>query len=785
MADYPITDPLNLAIRGMTCASCSGRVERALRAVPGVAQAQVNLAAETAQITGAGLDAATLIAAVQKIGFDALDLQRTAPAAEAARHQHEARHDRIQLLIGAGLTTPLVLSMIAHLAGAPMGLPGWTALALATPVQFWVGARFYRASYKALRAGAATMDVLVVLGTTAAYGMSLFLLIRAWIEGGQPALYFDSAAIVITLILFGKTLESRGKRQTGAALQALTALRPDRATRCLPDGRERDVAVESLMVGDLVVAKPGARIAVDGVVREGESSVDLSMLTGESVPVPKGPGCPVTGGAINGDGLLLIETTAIGAETTLARIIRLVENAQAAKAPIQKLVDRVAAIFVPAVLVIAALTLLGWWLANGQLEHAILSAVAVLVIACPCALGLATPTAIMAGTGVAATHGILIKDAETLERARLVDTVAFDKTGTLTEGQPTVLAIEAAEGSDPATILRLAAALQRGSDHPLAKAVLARHGDNPIAVATKLHALPGRGIEGMVAQKFLALGSNRLLHDLHIDLSTIPSTLTANAQTLEQQGRSIAWLIDRGDNATPSTARVLGLIGFGDAIKQTAPAAIASLRARGLRVVLLTGDNQGSADIAAHALGIIEVKAEILPAQKADAIAQLRAQGRVVAMVGDGVNDAPALAAADLGIAMATGSDIAMHSAGITLMRGDPALVAAALDISRRTYRKIQQGLFWAFFFNAIGIPLAALGQLSPVIAGAAMAFSSVTVVSNALLLRRWHPSLTLRRARRARAQARRVCAQFPTDSPQDPLAPQSPDGRESRPPTD
>ena len=785
MADYPITDPLNLAIRGMTCASCSGRVERALRAVPGVAQAQVNLAAETAQITGAGLDAATLIAAVQKIGFDALDLQRTAPAAEAARHQHEARHDRIQLLIGAGLTTPLVLSMIAHLAGAPMGLPGWTALALATPVQFWVGARFYRASYKALRAGAATMDVLVVLGTTAAYGMSLFLLIRAWIEGGQPALYFDSAAIVITLILFGKTLESRGKRQTGAALQALTALRPDRATRRLPDGRERDVAVESLMVGDLVVAKPGALIAVDGVVREGESSVDLSMLTGESVPVPKGPGCPVTGGAINGDGLLLIETTAIGAETTLARIIRLVENAQAAKAPIQKLVDRVAAIFVPAVLVIAALTLLGWWLANGQLEHAILSAVAVLVIACPCALGLATPTAIMAGTGVAATHGILIKDAETLERARLVDTVAFDKTGTLTEGQPTVLAIEAAEGSDPATILRLAAALQRGSDHPLAKAVLARHGDNPIAVATKLHALPGRGIEGMVAQKFLALGSNRLLHDLHIDLSTIPSTLTANAQTLEQQGRSIAWLIDRGDNATPSTARVLGLIGFGDAIKQTAPAAIASLRARGLRVVLLTGDNQGSAAIAAHALGITEVKAEILPAQKADAIAQLRAQGRVVAMVGDGVNDAPALAAADLGIAMATGSDIAMHSAGITLMRGDPALVAAALDISRRTYRKIQQGLFWAFFFNAIGIPLAALGQLSPVIAGAAMAFSSVTVVSNALLLRRWHPSLTLRRARRARAQARRVCAQSPTDSPQDPRTPQSPDGRESQPPTD
>jgi Cu+-exporting ATPase len=740
MATYPITDRLDLAIQGMTCASCSGRVERALRTVPGVAQAQVNLAAETAQIAGTGLDAATLIAAVQKIGFDARDLQQTAPAAEAARHAQDARHDLVQLGIGAALTTPLVLTMIAHLARLPVGLPGWAALALATPVQFWVGARFYRASYKALRAGAATMDVLVALGTSAAYGMSLYLLVRAWLIGGTPALYFDSSAIVITLVLFGKTLESRAKRQTGAALQALTALRPDRATQRLPDGRERDVAVESLQVGDLVVVKPGAQIAVDGLVREGESSVDESLLTGESMPVPKGPGATITGGAINGDGLLLIETTAIGAQTTLARIIRLVENAQAAKAPIQKLVDRVAAIFVPAVLVLALITLLGWWFANGHLEHAILSAVAVLVIACPCALGLATPTAIMAGTGVAATHGILIKDAETLERARLVDTVAFDKTGTLTEGQPTVLAIEAAEGSNPATILRLAAALQRGSDHPLAKAVLARQADTPIPIATKLRALPGRGIEGVVEQKSIALGSNRWLHELNVNPSTIPSRLTANAQALEQQGRSIAWLIDRCETPQPGAPRVLGLIGFGDAIKPTAAAAIAALHARGLRVVLLTGDNQGSAAIAARTLGITEIKAEILPAQKADAIARLRAQGRIVAMVGDGVNDAPALAAADLGIAMATGADIAMHSAGITLMRGDPALVAAALDISRRTYRKIQQGLFWAFFFNAIGIPLAAFGQLSPVIAGAAMAFSSVTVVSNALMLRRWHP---------------------------------------------
>lgn len=733
----PATTIVDLTIEGMTCASCSGRVERALRGVAGVATASVNLAAETAQITGSGIAAATLIAAVQKAGYDAHDRKTLSSADEATRHATDARHEWVQLGIAAALTTPLLLSMIASLAGFAMALPGWAALALATPVQFWTGARFYRASYKALRAGAATMDVLVALGTSAAYGMSLYLLVRSWLIGGTPALYFDSSAIVITLILFGKILESRAKRQTGAALQALTALRPDRATLRLPDGSEREVSVARIALGDLVVTKPGERIAVDGIVRAGESSADESMLTGESVPVPKSPGATVTGGAINGDGLLLIETTAIGAETTLARIVRLVETAQAAKAPIQKLVDRVAAIFVPAVLVVALITLLGWWLANGQLEHAILSAVAVLVIACPCALGLATPTAVMAGTGVAATQGILIKDAETLERARLVDTVAFDKTGTLTEGQPTVIALDAAPDSDPATVLRLAAALQRASEHPLAKAVLARNEGNPTQTATSVQALPGRGIEGVVDGQYLALGSDRLCRDLN----AAPGALTARAQALEQQGRTVSWLIDQGDATQQRAPHVLGLIGFGDAVKASAPSAVASLRARGIRVVLLTGDNQGSATIAASKLGITEIMAEILPAQKADAIGKLRHEGRIVAMVGDGVNDAPALAAADLGIAMATGSDIAMHSAGITLMRGDPALVAAALDISRRTFGKIKQGLFWAFFFNVIGIPLAAFGLLSPVIAGAAMAFSSVTVVSNALLLRRWRPA--------------------------------------------
>ncbi|MDD2877565.1 MAG: heavy metal translocating P-type ATPase [Acidiphilium sp.] len=730
---------LDLAIEGMTCASCAGRVERALRKIPGVESAAVNLASETARVTGAAIDSAALVAAVERAGYGAREINSTSDADEAARRDAGARRDWVHLGAAAVLTTPLVAAMFLALVGWHMALPGWLALVLATPVQFWIGARFYNAGYKAVRAGSANMDVLVALGTSAAYGMSLYLLVRSWLMGGAPALYFDSSAVVITLILFGKILESRAKRQTGAALQALTALRPERATLRGPDGTEREVAVSRIAVGDLVVVKPGERIAVDGRVRAGESLIDLSMLTGESVPVARVPGDSVTGGAINGDGLLLVETTAIGAETTLARIIRLVESAQAAKAPIQKLVDRVAAVFVPAVLGVALVTLVGWLLTAGTVEHAILCAVAVLVIACPCALGLATPTAVMVGTGVAARHGILIKDAETLEQARRVDTVAFDKTGTLTEGHPTVVALQPATGIEPGEVLRLAAALQRGSGHPLAQAVLARAGADGVDVppATDVKALPGRGIEAMIGGRRFALGSARLRGEIGVEASA----LDAQTQELEDQGRTVSWLIDRGAAGQAEPPRVLGVIGFGDALKPSARGAIAALHARGVRVALLTGDNRGSAKVAADALGIDEVSAEILPEQKAVAVQCLRDAGRIVAMVGDGVNDAPALAAADLGIAMATGSDVAMHTAGITLMRGDPALVAAALDISRKTFGKIRQGLFWAFVFNTIGIPLAAFGFLSPMIAGAAMAFSSVTVVTNALLLRRWKPA--------------------------------------------
>jgi Cu+-exporting ATPase len=730
---------VDLAIEGMTCASCSGRVERTLRKLDGVGLAEVNLASETARVVARGVDAAAMIAAVERAGYGAHVIDPAGDADEVALRDRAARRDYAVLAVSAVLTVPLVIGMIADLAGARFMLPGWLALVLATPVQFWIGARFYRAGYKALRAGSATMDVLVALGTSAAYGMSLYLLVRSWMIGGQPVLYFDSSTVVITLILFGKLLEQRGKRQTGAALRALTALRPERATLRAADGTERQVAVSAIRLGDLVVVKPGERIAVDGTIRAGDSAIDLSMLTGESVPVSKSVGDPVTGGAINGDGVLVVETTAIGGETTLARIIRLVENAQAGKAPIQALVDRVAAVFVPAVLVVALITLVGWLIVGGTVEHAVLDAVAVLVIACPCSLGLATPTAVMAGTGVAATHGILIKDAETLERARSIDTVAFDKTGTLTEGQPAVVALEVTPGADPVALLRIAAALQQGSEHPLARAVLARATADGVQAphAQAVKALPGRGIEGQVEGRRVVLGSSRLLTEGDLG----PGALADRAAALQAEGRTIAWLIDRGGVDVPGAAKIIGLIAFGDAVKPIARAAVAALRAQNIRVVLLTGDNQGAAAVAAAALGIDEVMANILPEQKAAHIKRLRGDGRLVAMVGDGVNDAPALAAADLGIAMATGSDIAMHTAGITLMRGDPALVAGALDVARKTFGKIRQGLVWAFAFNVIGIPLAAFGLLNPMIAGAAMAASSVIVVTNSLLLRRWRPA--------------------------------------------
>ncbi|MBA1322003.1 heavy metal translocating P-type ATPase [Pseudomonas plecoglossicida] len=717
----------DLPISGMTCASCAGRVERALRKVPGAAQVSVNLATETARVEAPAQALPALVEAVRQAGYEASMPDAAAPDPDDA--QRHLRNERLAVAAAVLLALPLVLPMLLQPFGVHWMLPAWAQFALATPVQFILGARFYRAAWKAVRAAAGNMDLLVALGTSAGYGLSLYQWANAPL-GVEPHLYFEASAVVIALVLLGKYLESRAKRQTASAIRALEALRPERALRVL-DGREEDVPISQLRLHDLVRVKPGERFPVDGEVIEGSSHADEALISGESLPVPKHPGDPVTGGAINGEGQLLVRTLALGTETVLARIIRLVEDAQAAKAPIQKLVDRVSQVFVPAVLVIALITLLGWWWYGAPLETALINAVAVLVIACPCALGLATPAAIMAGTGVAARHGILIKDAEALERAHAVNRVVFDKTGTLTSGSPRIVHSLAAV-ADEAHLLRLAGALQQGSEHPLAKAVLGACNEHGLDVppVSDSQSLTGRGIAGVVEQRQLALGNRRLLEDSQLQ----PGELAGKAQTWEAEGRTLSWLIEQAPQP-----QVLGLLAFGDSLKPGAAEAVRSLRARGVSSHLLTGDNRGSAKVVADALGIEDVYAEVLPADKAATVTVLKRDG-VVAMVGDGINDAPALAAADIGIAMGGGTDVAMQAAGITLMRGDPRLVPAALEISRKTYAKIRQNLFWAFIYNLVGIPLAAFGLLNPVLAGAAMALSSVSVVSNALWLKTWKP---------------------------------------------
>jgi Cu+-exporting ATPase len=721
----PASGPsVRLQVDGMTCASCVMRVEKALKKVPGVTGAEVNLATETAEVQlGPGGDAQALEAAVAKAGYHAQVLQ-----ADAQREPDAAAHRSWPVLLAALLSLPLVLQMAGMAVGRDWMLPGWVQWALATPVQFWLGARFYRAGWAALRAGTGNMDLLVALGTSAGYGLSVYQLL---VHGshGMAHLYFEASAVVITLVLLGKWLEGRAKRQTTEAIRALHALRPD-AARVQRDGAEVELPLAQVVPGDRLVVRPGERLPADGEVLEGSSHVDESMITGESLPVPKQPGERVTGGSVNAEGLLLVRATTLGAESTLARIVRLVESAQARKAPIQRLADRVSAVFVPVVIGIALVTVLGWGLGTGDWEAAILNAVAVLVIACPCALGLATPAAIMAGTGVAARHGILIQDAEALEIAHRVDVVAFDKTGTLTEGKPRLLGAEPAEG-ERADLLSLAASLQAGSEHPLARAVLdaASAQGSALQPAAGVRAVAGRGLSGRVAGRELRLGSTRWMAELGVG----SGALAAAASDAQAAGQTVSWLAD-----LTGAPRLLGLLAFGDTLKAEAQGAVSTLRTHGVRTVLVSGDNAGAAGAVARQLGMDDVRAEVLPQDKARIVGELKAAGGTVAMVGDGINDAPALAAADVGIAMSTGTDVAMHAAGITLMRGNPALVADAIDISRRTYAKIRQNLFWAFVYNVVGVPLAALGWLSPVVAGAAMALSSVSVVTNALLLRRW-----------------------------------------------
>jgi len=699
-----------LNITGMTCASCSSRIEKVLNRMDGVKEATVNLAIEQAHINVSddSVSVGDLITKVEKAGFGATEIRDDTIEPEEKPDNRE----KGILTFCLFLTIPLVAPMILMPFGITWHLNGYVQLLLATPVQLVAVYRFYGSAWAALKGLTGNMDLLVSLGTTAAFGLSLYELFAP--SGNHQALYFEAAAAVTSLILLGKWLENRAKHGVTQAIRALMHLRPETARRQEGD-MEKTVSVSDIRLGDIIIVKPGENIPVDGKIIKGRSELDESMLTGESMPVTKTVDEEVTGGAINGSGLLVIETTAIGKETVLSKIIEMIQGAQASKAPVQKLADRIAAIFVPIVCIIAAFTLVGWLIYGVSSDIAIINAVTVLVIACPCALGLATPTAIMAGTGVGARHGILIKDAQSLELAHKIDTVIFDKTGTLTEGKPELI-------DQSGDFLFIAASLQQGSEHPLAKAFIV---DTKLSEVQDFQATTGQGISGQIDNVVYRLGNRK-----HMQNALAP--FESQAQKWEERGHTVVWL--------ENDESILGIFAIGDKIKASAKQAIATLKEKGITPVLLSGDNKKTAQSVAQQVGIETVIAEVLPADKADQVNQLKAKGATVAMVGDGVNDAPALAAADVSFAMGTGSDVAIHSAGITLMRADPALVAQAIDISNATYNKIRQNLFWAFFYNVVALPAAALGLLNPVIAGGAMALSSVSVVTNSLLLKRWKP---------------------------------------------
>jgi Cu+-exporting ATPase len=732
------TEQFSFPVEGMTCSNCAGRVEKALRGVPGVIEANVNLAIERADVRArsGSTDLQALSAAVSAAGYRAriagpVDDRAEAESLEHERVQSQLRREFLVLMVSATFAAPLLGQMASMSLGLHWHLPPWLELLLATPVQFVIGARFYRSAWQAVRAGAGNMDVLVALGTTAAYGYSVYLLATLGFSAASGRLYFEASVVIITLVLLGKFLESRAKRGTTAAIRQLMELRPQTARVRLPDGTEREIPVNAVRSGDRIIVRPGERIPVDGLVHTGRSEVDESLISGESLPVDKEPGSRVTGGSINGTGLLQIRATAVGADSTLAKIIRLVENAQSGKAPVQRLVDRISAIFVPVVVALAGLTFIAWLLATGNFGQSLLAAVAVLVIACPCALGLATPTAIMTGTGAGARAGILIKDVASLERAHRIDTVIFDKTGTLTVGRPAVVGIHVLRGTQD-EMLQLAASVQQGSEHPLARAIGDCAGTRGLksSTVTDFRSHTGRGVTGTVDGRELMLGNRRLLAEWHIDAGSAAGL----AADCEQRAQTAVYVADRQG--------VIGLLAVADPLRPEAVTAITTLRAMGIRTLMLSGDASAVAAAIGRQAGVDEARGGMQPADKAAAITALHADGRVVGMIGDGINDAPALAIADVGIAMGTGTDIAMETAGITLMRPDPRLVAAAIDISRATFGKIRQNLFWAFIYNLVGIPAAALGYLSPALAGAAMAMSSVSVVCNSLLLRRWRPRL-------------------------------------------
>jgi Cu+-exporting ATPase len=728
-----ILDKIELGIRGMTCASCAARVEKVLSHTQGVLNASVNLATETATIEydSGGLDTKKLIKVVENAGYEAYEKTEIAVDRERHERESEVRHLQRLVIISVALSIPLLLHMVLRLMQSPPGVLDnpWFQMTLALPVQFGIGWRYYKGAYHSLKSGAANMDVLVAMGTTAAFLYSLYNVFALPAHLIHNHLYFEASAVIITLITLGKYLEAIAKGKTSESIRKLMKLQPNTA-RVIRYDKETDIPVEEVMVGDTIVVRPGERIPVDGKIIDGYSSVDESMLTGESIPVEKKSGDEVVGATINKTGTFKFQATKVGKDTALAQIIRMVEDAQGSKAPIQKVADQISGVFVPVVIGIAFLSFAVWYFGFGNFTSGLINAVSVLVIACPCALGLATPTSVMVGTGKGAEYGILIKGGEYLERAHRMQTVVLDKTGTITKGIPEVTDIFSLGELTPDEVLTFAATAEKNSEHPLGEAIVRQAEEKSIRLlgSEDFQAIPGHGIYAKIESKDVLLGNRRLMRNNGLPVEEVEKLLAR----LENEGKT-AMII--------AIDKVLaGVIAVADTIKEYSSEAIRELSRLGLEVWMITGDNERTANAIAEQVGITHVLADVLPENKAEEIERLKKQGRITAMVGDGINDAPALAVADVGIAIGTGTDVAIESSDITLMSGDLGGIVTAINLSRATMRNIKQNLFWAFIYNAVGIPFAALGYLSPTIAGGAMAFSSVSVVTNALRLRRFSP---------------------------------------------